>query len=135
MLPFRSKNGWDEEERILKNIKHCFLFISGYAGNKLKEKMVDEQEIVTNLADILAEAYIAESVLLKVQKLEKNKISSLCSYLYSFAKSFNSYYANSSIANNEDHDLNASRIELAKAVGLTLKKGLELLNIPAPSKM
>jgi len=67
--------------------------------------------------------------------IEKNKISALCSYLYSFAKSFNSYYANSPIANNEDADLNASRVELTKAVGLTLKKGLELLNIPAPEKM
>ena len=67
--------------------------------------------------------------------IEKNKISSLCTYLYSLSKSFNSYYANFPIANNEDHDLNASRVELAKAVGLTLRKGLELLNIPAPSKM
>jgi hypothetical protein len=35
--------------------------------------MVDEQEIVMNLADILAEAYICESLLLRVQKAERKE--------------------------------------------------------------
>ncbi len=74
MLPFKSNTGWKQEERIVKNIKTLFMMLSGKAGQKLKEKLVDEQEIVINFADILAEAYIAESVLLKVQKLEKNKL-------------------------------------------------------------
>lgn len=63
-------------ELAIENFKMIFLFISGYAGNKLKEKMVDEQEIVMNLADILAYTYISESLLLRVQKNEKLKIVS-----------------------------------------------------------
>ncbi len=73
LLPFKSKNGFDQERRIVQNIKAAFLLISGAAGNKLREKMVDEQEIVMNLADILAEAYIAESILLRVMKLTEKK--------------------------------------------------------------
>lgn len=73
-LPFKSNDGWKQEERIVKNLKVLFMTLSGKAGQKLKEKMVDEQEIVMNFADILAEAYIAESTLLKVQKLEKQGI-------------------------------------------------------------
>ena len=73
-LPFKSNREWDQEERIVKNLKTLFMVLSGKAGQKLKEKMVDEQEIVMNYADILAESYIAESVLLKVQKLEANKV-------------------------------------------------------------
>jgi hypothetical protein len=69
LLPFKSTSGFSEETRIVENIKAAFLLISGAAGNKLREKMVDEQEIVMNLADILAEAYIGESLLLRVQKL------------------------------------------------------------------
>lgn len=58
-----------QEELIVANMKRLFLAISGIAGQKLKLKMVDEQEIVMNLSDILAEAYISESLLLRVEKL------------------------------------------------------------------
>ena len=37
------------------------------------KKLVDEQEIVMNFADILAEAFICESVLLRVEKLSKSE--------------------------------------------------------------
>lgn len=61
------------EELIVENMKRLFLTISGIAGQKLKLKMVDEQELVMNLSDILAETYICESLLLRVQKLrDKN---------------------------------------------------------------
>jgi alkylation response protein AidB-like acyl-CoA dehydrogenase len=73
LIPFKSKNVFNEEKRIVNNIKASFLLISGAVGNKLREKMVDEQEIVMNLADILAEAYIAESLLLRVEKLSEKK--------------------------------------------------------------
>ena len=69
LIPFKSKAGFDEEKRIVENLKAAFLLISGSAGNKLKLKLVDEQEIIMNMADMLAEAYIAESLLLRVQKL------------------------------------------------------------------
>ncbi|MCB0585958.1 MAG: acyl-CoA dehydrogenase family protein [Phaeodactylibacter sp.] len=70
LAPFRSKDSYAEEERIVQGLKHAFLFLSGTAGRKLGKKMIDEQEIVMNLSTILAEAYVAESVLLKVKKLE-----------------------------------------------------------------
>ncbi len=69
-LPFKSKGGFNEAERTVENFKKLFLLISGIAGKKLKLKMVDEQEIVMDLSDILAEAYISESLLLRVQKLK-----------------------------------------------------------------
>jgi len=73
MLPLKSKAGFDEERRIVQSLKLAFLLISGAAGNKLKLKLVDEQEIIINFADMLAEAYVAESLLLRVQKLSANK--------------------------------------------------------------
>jgi alkylation response protein AidB-like acyl-CoA dehydrogenase len=69
--PFKSKSGYALEQRFVEGLKNLFLLISGTAGKKMGKKMVEEQEIVLNLSDILAEAYICESVLLKVQKLEK----------------------------------------------------------------
>jgi alkylation response protein AidB-like acyl-CoA dehydrogenase len=65
-----TKTGKDEEARIVQAIKDVFMFISGAAGKKLGKSMVDEQEIVMNLADILADAFICDSAVLKVRKLE-----------------------------------------------------------------
>jgi alkylation response protein AidB-like acyl-CoA dehydrogenase len=73
LIPFKNSKGLAEEERIVENIKNAFLLISGAAGRKLGKKLVDEQEIVMNFADILAEAFICESVLLRVKKLMENK--------------------------------------------------------------
>jgi alkylation response protein AidB-like acyl-CoA dehydrogenase len=66
---FSSSYNVGDEEKMLENMKSLFLLISGLAGQKLKMKMVDEQEIIMNLSDILAEIYISESLLLRVQKL------------------------------------------------------------------
>jgi len=65
-----TKSGATEEARIVQAIKDVFLFISGAAGKKLGKKMVDEQEIVMNLADLLADAFVCDSAYLKVRKLE-----------------------------------------------------------------
>lgn len=70
MLPFTST----DEAAIIENIKASFLLISGAAGKKLGKKLVDEQEIVMNLADILAEGFLAEAAYLRVQKLKKKSM-------------------------------------------------------------
>ena len=74
-LPFKSKSGYSPEKRYVEGLKNLFLLISGAAGKKMGKKLIEEQEIILNLSDILAEAYIAESVLLKILKLEKTGIA------------------------------------------------------------
>ena len=54
---------------MIKGLKNTFLLILGAAGKKLKQDLIKEQEIILNLSSILAEAYVAESVYLKVRKL------------------------------------------------------------------
>lgn len=65
-----TKTGAEEEARIVQAMKDVFLFLSGTAGKKMGKAMVDEQEIVMNLADILADAFVCDSALLKIRKLE-----------------------------------------------------------------
>jgi len=73
-MPVRINSGpFAREEEIVNNLKNLFVVISAMAGRKLKLKLIDEQEIIMNLADILAEAYISESTLLRVQKLSAVK--------------------------------------------------------------
>lgn len=70
--PFNNGFMADEEE-IISNLKSVFMIITGAAGRKLKTKLVDEQEIVMNLADIMSVAFMAESALLRIKKLNADK--------------------------------------------------------------
>lgn len=58
-----------KEKKTIRNLKKAGLMISGAAVQKLMQKLADEQEILMNLADMLIEGYVAESVLLRVEKL------------------------------------------------------------------
>jgi alkylation response protein AidB-like acyl-CoA dehydrogenase len=58
-----------KEKKALANLKKAGLMVSGAAVQKFMMKLSDEQEVLMNLADMLIEAYVAESVLLRVEKL------------------------------------------------------------------
>ena len=57
------------EKKVLRNLKKAILMVAGAAVQKLMTKLSDEQEILMNLADMVIELYVAESVLLRVEKL------------------------------------------------------------------
>ncbi len=58
-----------KEKKALANLKKAGLMVAGAAVQKLMAKISEEQEILMNLADMLIEGYVAESVLLRVEKL------------------------------------------------------------------
>lgn len=58
-----------KEKKALANLKKAGLMVSGAAVQKFMMKLSDEQEVLMNLADMLIEGYVAESVLLRVEKL------------------------------------------------------------------
>ena len=57
------------EKKVIKNLKKASLMIAGAALQKFMMKFEHEQEIIMNLADMLIELYVAESALLRVEKL------------------------------------------------------------------
>ncbi|KQS25380.1 acyl-CoA dehydrogenase family protein [Dyadobacter sp. Leaf189] len=57
-----------KEKKVLKNLKKAVLMVSGAAVQKFMMKLSEEQEIIMNLADMVIEIYVAESVLLRVEK-------------------------------------------------------------------
>ncbi|HEY8513235.1 MAG TPA: acyl-CoA dehydrogenase family protein [Cyclobacteriaceae bacterium] len=61
------------EKRALANAKKAGLMIAGAAVQKFMMKIADEQELLMSLADILIEIYIAESCLLRVEKVLTQK--------------------------------------------------------------
>ena len=61
--------------KIIENFKMLFLILSSYTGKAFGMKLADEQEIVMDLADIMGEAFIAESVYLRVEKLKELNVA------------------------------------------------------------
>jgi alkylation response protein AidB-like acyl-CoA dehydrogenase len=57
-----------EEARALEAFKKVALMLSGTAMQRFGDKLQDEQEVLTYLADILIDTYAAESALLRAQR-------------------------------------------------------------------
>lgn len=57
------------EKKILANLKKAGLMIAGAAAQKLMMTLAKEQEILINISDIIGYVYVAESVLLRAEKI------------------------------------------------------------------
>lgn len=66
------------EKKVLKNLKKAGLMVAGAAVQKLMQNLKDEQEVLMNLADMLIEGYVAESALLRTEKLVGIKGEEAC---------------------------------------------------------
>ncbi|MGB4774715.1 MAG: acyl-CoA dehydrogenase family protein, partial [Daejeonella sp.] len=66
------------EKKILKNLKKAGLMIAGAAVQKLMMTLAKEQEILMNIADIIGYVYIAESTILRTEKLVKQRGEKAC---------------------------------------------------------
>jgi alkylation response protein AidB-like acyl-CoA dehydrogenase len=69
------------EKKVLINLKKAGLMIAGAAVQKLMMTLAKEQEILMNIADIIGDIYIAESTLLRVEKLVKLRGAENCKQL------------------------------------------------------
>ncbi len=67
-----------KEKKVLRNLKKAGLMISGAAVQKYMEKLSNEQEVLMSLADMLIEGYVAESTLLRVEKMVMAKGEEAC---------------------------------------------------------
>lgn len=57
------------EKKIIANLKKAGLMVAGAAVQKLMMSLAKEEEILMNIADIMGYVYIAESVLLRAEKI------------------------------------------------------------------
>lgn len=57
------------EKKAIRNLKKAALMVAGAAVQKFMMNLSNEQEILMNVADMAIEIYVAESVLLRVEKL------------------------------------------------------------------
>jgi alkylation response protein AidB-like acyl-CoA dehydrogenase len=77
-----------KEKKALENIKKATLMVAGSAVQKFMMTLAKEQEILMNIADMASLAYIAESALLRAEKLimkggeEKYQLQKLMAQIY-----------------------------------------------------
>ncbi|MCB0409979.1 MAG: acyl-CoA dehydrogenase family protein [Flavobacteriales bacterium] len=68
-----SDDVFEQAHETVKKFKKAILMVAGSAAQKLMMQLAKEQEILMNIADMAIETYVAESVLLRVEKLASLK--------------------------------------------------------------
>ncbi len=64
---------YQQKSRMLKNMKKVILLALHVSLKAFGRKLVREQEVMNNIADMISELYIAESLALRVEKIEPMK--------------------------------------------------------------
>jgi len=74
------------EHKALANYKKVALMVAGSAAQKLMMELSKQQEILMNIADLVIDTYMAESTLLRVEKMVSMKGEKACAAQIAIAK-------------------------------------------------
>ena len=76
------------QKKSLAGFKKVILMVAGSAVQKLMATMAKEQEILMNNADMIIDTYLAESIMLRVEKLVAIKGEEACAVQIEMVKAF-----------------------------------------------
>lgn len=79
---------FEQHKRYLANFKKAILMVAGAAVQKLMMQLDKEQEILMNVADMIIQTYIAESTLLRTEKLVSMRSADSCKEQIEMMKTF-----------------------------------------------
>jgi len=72
---YSPKGYYEDKSFFVENFKNISLMLMEAAVTKFERGLVSEQEVMNSLADILMNTYVAESTMLRVQKMEGRQTS------------------------------------------------------------
>lgn len=76
-----NKNYYSDKMKYVQNYKKAVLLLMGYIYEKYKKTLSTEHELFMNVSDMMINLYVAESTILRVEKMEEIKaVNSI--YLY-----------------------------------------------------
>ena len=110
LMTIPDTNGHDvgiftKEKQYVKNFKKSVLMVLGAAAKNLTTNLKNEQEVLMNVADMIIETYVSESILLRVEKLTDLRGEDACMTQIAMMKSY-IYNANDKIAKASKDALN-----------------------------
>ena len=76
------------EKKLIANFKKAVLLVAGAAVQKLMMTLSKEQEIIMNISDMVIETYVAESMMLRVEKLVGMKGEEECKVHLAMMRSY-----------------------------------------------
>ena len=76
------------EKKLIINFKKAILLTAGGAVQKLMTSLNKEQEVIMNIANMAIETYVAESTLLRVEKMVSMKGEAECEVHIAIARSY-----------------------------------------------
>jgi alkylation response protein AidB-like acyl-CoA dehydrogenase len=126
-----SESYYSEKRRYLANFKKVILIVIHGITTYFDKKLAKEQEVMNNLSEMIMETYIAESLALRVEKLESMKSNTgifrdmLDIYVYDSADLVrkSARDAVNSFANTEESEkLNAAIEILTQVAGVNVKE-------------
>jgi hypothetical protein len=68
---------FQEKTRYIKNFKKAILIAIHGASKRFEKNLINEQEVLNNIAEMMMETYVSESLALRVEKMStmKNDVS------------------------------------------------------------
>jgi alkylation response protein AidB-like acyl-CoA dehydrogenase len=78
--PASGESYFGEKIRYIRNFKKVILLCIHGAVKQFDKSLVNEQEVMNNIADMMTDAYMSESLALRIEKLESIKGGSLAVY-------------------------------------------------------
>ncbi len=64
---------FEQKRKYIQNFKKAILLVSGGAIQKFMQKLEEKQELLMNASDMLILTYVAESTMLRIEKLEQQR--------------------------------------------------------------
>jgi len=77
-----------QEKQVVANFKKAALMVAGAAAQKLAMELSKQQEVLMNIADILIDIYLSESVLLRAEKMANKRGEAACGDYIALTRTF-----------------------------------------------
>jgi hypothetical protein len=71
--PAPAEGYFEEKDQYVANLKKVVLMLLKAVSEKFTRQLVTEQEILSNISDCIIQVYVAESVVLRVKKMEAHR--------------------------------------------------------------